>query len=86
MYNPTDVDQTFHIAGGDSWVDSPNYITLTARSWSRVVITKEDIDLNKASGNMYVYLYNGSASTGGSANAEGWQISTIYAVKNVAKA
>ena len=74
IYNPTETDQTFHLAGDVSgtWTDSADFTTLKAKSWTKVTISNADIQLN-AQGQWYVYI--------GNADAAGWQISTIYAVK-----
>ena len=74
IYNPTEADQTFHLAGDVSgtWTDSVDFTTLTAKSWTKVTISNADIQLN-AQGQWYVYISN--------ADAAGWKISTIYAVK-----
>ena len=74
VYNPTETDQTFHLAGdvSGSWTDSVDFTTLTAKSWTKVTISNADIQLN-AQGQWYVYI--------GNADAAGWQISSIYAVK-----
>ena len=75
VYNPTETNQTFHLAGDVSgaWTDSVDYTELAAKSWTKVTISNADIQLN-AQGQWYVYI--------GNADAEGWQISSIYAVKN----
>ena len=74
VYNPTETDQTFHLAGDVSgnWTDSVDFTTLVAKSWTKVTISNADIQLN-AQGQWYVYI--------GNADAAGWQISSIYAVK-----
>jgi hypothetical protein len=75
MYNPTESDKTFHLAGttaSSAWTDSKDYITMKAGEWTKIVISAEDIQLN-TEGQWYVYV--------GDSAAEGWKISTIYAAK-----
>ena len=79
MYNPTDIAYNFHLAGDCSgtWTDSADSITLAAGAWTKVTISAEDVELNKQ-GQWYVYIQGGD---GAGAAADGWKISTIYAVK-----
>ena len=77
IYNPTDTVQQFFLAGAitaePGWADSTAPKTdLAAKAWTKVEIVNADIELNKQ-GQWYAYMTN--------ANAAGWQISTIYAVK-----
>ena len=78
LYNPTDVVYNFHLAGdcNGTWTDTPNSTKgLSAKSWTKVTISAEDIELNKQ-GQWYVYITGGD---GAGAAADGWKISTIYA-------
>ena len=74
VYNPTEAAQNFHLAGDVSgnWTDSKDTTVLAAKAWTKVVISQEDIQLNK-NGQWYVYI--------GSSDASGWKISTTYAAK-----
>ena len=78
MYNPTDTAYNFHLAGDVSgtWTDTPTSTkSLTPKTWTKVGMSAEDIELNK-SGQWYVYITGGD---GQGAAKEGWQISPIYA-------
>ena len=78
MYNPTDSVYNFHIAGGSTWTDSADSYPLAAKAWTKVTISAADIEMAKAAGAWYVYILGGD---GAGAAADGWKISTIYAVK-----
>ena len=79
IYNGTGAEYNFHLAGDVSgaWTDSKDSTPLKVVEWTKVVISAEDIQLNK-NGQWYVYLLGGD---GQGAAKDGWKISTIYAVK-----
>ena len=79
IYNGTGAEYNFHLAGDVSgaWTDSKDSTPLKVGEWTKVVISAEDIQLNK-NGQWYVYLLGGD---GQGAAKDGWKISTIYAVK-----
>ena len=76
MYNPTDTTYNFHLAGGNTWTDSADSYSLTPKTWTKIIISAADIQLNTLGGNWYVYILGGD---GAGAAKDGWQISTIYA-------
>ena len=78
MYNPTDTVYNFHIAGGNAWTDSADSYPLAAKAWTKVTISAADITMASNAGAWYVYILGGD---GAGAAADGWKISTIYAVK-----
>lgn len=77
MYNGTGMEYNFHLAGDVSgaWTDSKDSIPLKVNEWTKVVISSEDIELNK-NGQWYVYILGGD---GAGASKDGWKISSIYA-------
>ena len=77
MYNGTDTEYNFHLAGDVSgtWTDSADSVALKVGEWTKVTISAEDIALNK-NGQWYVYILGGD---GAGAAKDGWKISTIYA-------
>ena len=78
IYNPTDTEYVFHLAGeNNGWTDSKDNISLTANAWTKIIISAEDIALNKDA-RWYVYFTGGD---GAGAAKDGWLITTIYAVK-----
>ena len=79
LYNPTANVYNFHLAGDCSgtWTDSADSIALAAGEWTKITISAADIALN-TQGQWYVYILGGD---GQGAAADGWKISTIYAVK-----
>ena len=77
LYNPTATEYQFHLAGGNNgWTDSQHFITLTPNAWTKVVITAEEIEMNKEAA-WYMYILGGEND---GAAQEGWQMSTVYAV------
>ncbi len=78
LYNPTDTEYTFHLAGNIAagWTDSVNDTLLAGKTWTKVTISAEDIELNKE-GAWYAYIQGGN---GDGAAQEGWQCSPVYAV------
>ena len=80
MYNGTGTAYNFHLAGNTNsgWTDSKDFTTLKVGEWTKVVISAEDIALNKQ-GEWYVYLLGGDGQGGAKS---GWKISTIYAGPN----
>ena len=77
LYNPTATEYQFHLAGGNNgWTDSQHFITLTPNAWTKVVITAEEIAMNKEAA-WYMYILGGNNE--GAAQA-GWKMSTVYAV------
>ncbi|MBQ4099460.1 MAG: hypothetical protein IJC87_05010 [Clostridia bacterium] len=80
IYNPTDVDYSVHFAGDgeNGWMNSSSADTFLAKkSWTKVTISKADVQ-NNAFGTWYLYIFGGNND---GAKQEGWQISTVYAVK-----
>ena len=79
LYNPTDTVYNFHLAGSTSngWADSSITIPLAAKAWTKVNISKADIENNKQ-GAWYFYILGGN---GDGAAQSGWQISSVYAIK-----
>ena len=77
MYNPTETVYNFHLAGGEPWTDSADSYALAARAWTKVTISSADIAA-AVNGQWYAYILGGD---GKGAAAEGWKISTIYAVR-----
>lgn len=77
MYNGTGMEYNFHLAGDVSgaWTDSKDSTPLKVGQWTKIVISAEDIALNK-NGQWYVYILGGD---GQGAAKDGWKISTIYA-------
>ncbi len=82
IYNPTDVDYSVHFAGDgeNGWMNSSSADTFLAKkSWTKVTISKADVQ-NNAFGTWYLYIFGGNND---GAKQEGWQISTVYAVKSL---
>lgn len=79
IYNGTDAEYNFHLAGkvNDAWTDSKDTFTMKAGEWTKIVISAEDIQLN-TKGQWHVYILGGD---GAGAAKDGWKISTIYAGK-----
>ena len=78
IYNPTDTEYTFHLAGEtNGWTDSVNNIALAAKGWTKVIILADEVEMNKAA-TWYMYILGGNGD--GAAQA-GWQVSSVYAVK-----
>ena len=77
IYNGTDTEYTFHLAGevDGVWTDSEDFTTLKVGEWTKVVISAKDIQ-NNTKGQWYVYLLHGDSL---GATKEGWKISSIYA-------
>ncbi len=77
MYNGTGTEYNFHLAGDVSgtWTDSKDNIAMAVGEWTKIIISAEDIELNK-NGQWYVYILGGD---GAGAAKDGWKISPIYA-------
>ena len=77
MYNGTGTEYNFHLAGDVSgtWTDSADTTALKVGEWTKVIISAEDVELNK-NGQWYVYILGGD---GTGAAKDGWKISPFYA-------
>lgn len=71
IYNPNATASTFHISGGNPWKDG-NMTTLAPQSWTVVEIKDNDFSIVDT-GTSYYYANN--------ADAAGWKITAIFAVK-----
>ena len=80
MYNGTGTEYNFHLAGDVSgtWTDSKDSTPLKVGEWTKIIISPEDIALNK-NGQWYVYILGGD---GQGAAKDGWKISPIYVGPN----
>ena len=71
MYNPLTEAKVLKLEGnvGAGWVAAETNVSLAPQTWTKVVISENDIEDNK-NGTWYVYLEN--------SDADGWQISPLY--------
>ena len=69
MYNPLDVDVTFHVDGGNPW-GGASRTTLASKQWTVVRLSEIDFALNDT-GTVYFYANNTDAS--------GWLVTDAWA-------